>query len=191
MSERIRVATLRISGAVSPGLATALDPERWERVASFDDIAALHELSATRAQVLLVETETADVELIRELGRVPEQLPTAIFTEQGDERSARAAVEAGICAYVIGSRDAIQTGEILALAQVRFEYLARLRGELEQTRAALSDRKVIERAKGFLMRQYSFAEDQAYRLLQKRSMDTGQRMVNIAQSILDRARPTR
>src|SRR5262245_26567670 len=130
MSERIRVATLRISGAVSPGLDGALDPERWERVASFDDIATLHEASPIRADMLVVEAEAADLELIRELGRVPEQLPTAIFTEHGDERSARAAVEAGICTYVIGSRDAIQMGEILALAKVRFEYLARLRGEL-------------------------------------------------------------
>ena len=112
----------------------------------------------------------------------------AIFAEHGDDASARAAVGAGVCACVIGPYERTRVEGIVSLASARFEYLEGLRRELQRTRAALAGRKVIERAKGMLMREYSFPEDEAYRVLQKRSMDTGQRLIDVAQAVLERVR---
>jgi AmiR/NasT family two-component response regulator len=73
---------------------------------------------------------------------------------------------------------------VIALAMRRFEQFEALRREAADLRQALEDRKVIERAKGLLMKKVGLDEMEAFRRLQKLAMDSNRKMVEVAQMIL-------
>jgi response regulator NasT len=72
----------------------------------------------------------------------------------------------------------------IALAMRRFEQFEELRREAADLRQALQDRKVIERAKGLLMKKAGLDEAESFRRLQKLAMDGNRKMVEVAQMIL-------
>ena len=74
---------------------------------------------------------------------------------------------------------------LLELTHAQSSRLQGLSDELENTRKALRERKLIERAKGLIMAHQSMSEEEAYRFLRKTSMDQSKSMADMAQSILD------
>ncbi|MGP9468215.1 nitrate- and nitrite sensing domain-containing protein [Halomonas sp. TP35] len=74
---------------------------------------------------------------------------------------------------------------LIALTQAQSSRLQGLSDELENTRKALRERKLIERAKGLIMAHQSISEEEAYRFLRKTSMDQSKSMADMAQTILD------
>src|SRR6266851_1014177 len=76
-------------------------------------------------------------------------------------------VDAGVSAYIVGNlqKDRIKT--ILDLCISRFNAFSRLQDELDRTKSALEERKVIDRAKGILMKAKNMSEEDAYALLRK------------------------
>jgi response regulator NasT len=72
----------------------------------------------------------------------------------------------------------------IALATKRFEQFETLRKEAADLRQALEDRKIIERAKGLLMRKVGLDEQEAFRRLQKVAMDSNRRMIEVAHMVL-------
>ncbi|MBD1550646.1 nitrate regulatory protein [Pseudomonas typographi] len=79
---------------------------------------------------------------------------------------------------------------VLDLLQAQTQRLAGVTDELEQARQALNDRKVVERAKKWLMDQHQLSEPQAYARLRQAAMDRGQRLVEVAHQLLAQAQPT-
>ena len=73
---------------------------------------------------------------------------------------------------------------ILDAAIARFHMLQKMRIELAETRRALEERKVIDRAKGILMRARGIGEDEAYGLLRKAAMDQGRKLADMAQALV-------
>ncbi len=112
-------------------------------------------------------------------------LPVVIFVQQGDRQSAAEATAAGASAYVINGLKEDRVGPILAAAIIRFQKMQTLREELIQTKISLQDRKVIERAKGLLMKQHGCNENEAYIMLRKQAMERNKRIVEVAQGIID------
>ncbi len=72
----------------------------------------------------------------------------------------------------------------IAIAMRRFEQFQDLRKETADLRQALEDRKVIERAKGLLMKKASLDEHDAFRRLQRLASDRNKKLVDVAQMIL-------
>jgi AmiR/NasT family two-component response regulator len=72
----------------------------------------------------------------------------------------------------------------IALAMRRFEQFQALRDEAAGLRQALEDRKLIERAKGLLMKKVGLDEQEAFRRLQKLAMDGSRKMVDVARMVL-------
>ena len=72
----------------------------------------------------------------------------------------------------------------IALAMRRFEQFQALRREAADLRQALEDRKVIERAKGILMRRSHLDEQESFRRMQKLASEKSRKLVDIAQMIL-------
>ncbi len=89
-----------------------------------------------------------------------------------------------ILGYLVKPIKQADLGPAIALAVRRFEQFEALRQEAADLRQALEDRKVIERAKGILMKRASLDEPGAFRQLQKLAMDKGRKLVEIAQMIL-------
>lgn len=73
---------------------------------------------------------------------------------------------------------------VIALTMRRFEQLEQLRREAADLRQALEDRKLIERAKGILMKRASLDEPAAFRRLQKTASDRNLKLTEVARSII-------
>lgn len=111
----------------------------------------------------------------------------AMFVDRSDASLTRAAIEAGVSAYVVDGLRADRIKPILDAAIARFHMFQRMRVELAATKTALEDRKVIDRAKGLVMRAKGIGEDAAYALIRKAAMDQGKRIADVAQALVTTA----
>jgi response regulator NasT len=113
--------------------------------------------------------------------------PVAMFVDRSDAASIQAAVDAGVSAYIVDGLKKERIASILDLCISRFNAFSRLQTELERVRDALDERKVVDRAKGVLMKARKFSEEEAYALMRKAAMNENKKMVEIAQSVLTAA----
>ena len=111
--------------------------------------------------------------------------PIVLFTEDEDTSHVRAAIAAGVTAYVVAGLAPERVKPVLDVALARFEHEESLRRELADARTQLSERKVIERAKGILMQRQGLGENEAYERLRKTAMDKGLKLADVAQRIVD------
>jgi response regulator NasT len=112
-------------------------------------------------------------------------LPVVLVSGYCDEELIRRAEDSGAMAYLVKPVDKAQLATGVRLAYRRFQDLARLRAELADLRQTLEDRKIIEKAKGLLMRQTGLSEEDALRRMQRTACDTNRKLVAIARDILD------
>jgi response regulator NasT len=110
--------------------------------------------------------------------------PIAMFVDQSDAASIQASVDAGVSAYIVDGLKKERIKPILDLCISRFNAFAKLQDELDRTKHALEERKVIDRAKGILMKLKGLTEDEAYVLLRSTAMREKKKIGEIAQSIL-------
>jgi response regulator NasT len=110
--------------------------------------------------------------------------PVTMFVDQSDSDQTRAAIEAGVSAYVVDGlrRDRVKT--IFEMCVTRFRAYQQLETELHVARNALDDRKTIDRAKAILMKAKGLTEEDAYALLRTTAMNKNRRIVQIAQSVI-------
>lgn len=120
--------------------------------------------------------------------------PIVMFTNDQDPDTARAAVSAGISAYVVAGLAPQRLRPILDVALARFARdqalqteLADAREEITALNTAMKDRSVIDRAKSLLMQRQAMDEATAYARLRKAAMDKNLRMAEVAQRMLDAA----
>ncbi|MEM1363585.1 MAG: ANTAR domain-containing protein [Pseudomonadota bacterium] len=116
-----------------------------------------------------------------------QERPVAMFVDRSDDELTRAAIEAGLSAYVVDGLKPERIKPVLDAAIARFNMVSQMRSELETVRAALAERKTIDRAKGLLMRARGLSEDEAYALLRKTAMDSGKKLVDVAQALVTAA----
>src|SRR5215470_16937597 len=110
--------------------------------------------------------------------------PVAMFVDHSDGASIQAAVDAGVSAYIIDGLQKERVTSILDLCISRFYAFSRLQNELERAKGALEERKIIDRARGVLMKAKKLTEDEAYALMRRTAMNENKRIVDIAQSVL-------
>ncbi len=111
--------------------------------------------------------------------------PIVLFTNDDDTTHVRDAIAAGVTAYVVAGLASERVKPVLEVAMARFQHEEAMRRELTDARSQLSDRKVIDRAKGLLMKRHAVSEDEAYLRLRKAAMDKGMKLADVAQRILD------
>jgi response regulator NasT len=92
-----------------------------------------------------------------------------------------------VSAYIVGGLRKDRVKNILDLCISRFNAFSRLQNELDRTRSALEERKVIDRAKGILMKVKNLSEESAYALLRKTAMNENKKIVEVAQSVITAA----
>ena len=160
------------------------------RVVHIADTTDLHErLSALDPDVVVIDLKDPSRDLLEQMIGVSRlvQRPVAMFVDQSDASMMQAAVDAGISAYVVDGLRPERVKAVIDVAILRFNAYARLQRELTEARSELADRKVIERAKGILMRAKGLTEDEAYRLLRRKAMNEGRKIADIAGSIVTAA----
>ena len=91
-----------------------------------------------------------------------------MFASDGTPETIRAATRAGVSAYVVDGLDEERIKAIVDVAVARFEELQDLRDQLAEANSKLAERKLIERAKGLLMKSRRLDEEAAYAACAKR-----------------------
>ncbi|GHC24563.1 two-component system response regulator [Gemmobacter nanjingensis] len=139
--------------------------------------------------LVLIDVANPSRDTLEELSLAssPMERPVAMFVDRSDRDLTRAAIEAGLSAYVVNGLRAERLRPVLDAAIARFHLFQRMRAELAATRAALEERKIVDRAKGILMKARGIGEDEAYALLRRTAMDQKKKIVEIAQAILTAA----
>jgi response regulator NasT len=140
--------------------------------------------------VIFIDLENPNRDVLEQMFQMSRCIrrPIAMFVDHSDTDMIRAAVESGVGAYVVDGLRKERVKSILDMAVSRFNAFSQLRDELERAKQELEERKIIDRAKGILMRERGLSEEAAYGLLRKAAMNENRRLVEVAQSVLTAAR---
>lgn len=114
--------------------------------------------------------------------------PIVMFTQDDNGATIARATRAGVSAYVVDGISRKRVRPILDAAIERFQRYRMLSEELARTKAQLEERKVIDRAKGILMKQHGISEQEAYKALRSLAMSSNKRLFEIAESVVAAAR---
>ena len=170
--------------------------EEGLREAGYDQ---LIRVTATTGLVAAIETHDPDVVVIdledpsrdalADMFLVSRHVrrPITMFVDQSDLASIEAAVEAGVSAYIVDGLKKERMQPILQTCISRFNAFRKLREELEEARSQLEDRKIIDRAKGIVMRLKGLSEDEAYALMRRTAMNEKRKLIDIAHSLITAA----
>jgi two-component system, response regulator / RNA-binding antiterminator len=176
------------------------DPDRAHAVraalavAGFDVISHLPNpldlydaVKAFAPDVVIVDTESPSRDALEHIALVSRDAPKPVvmFASDASSDAIRNAVRAGVSAYVVDGLSPERLQPILRVAVERFEAEQSLREELAETKTALKERKLVERAKGLIMKREGVDEEEAFRLLRKFAMDKGFRMGEASQRMID------
>lgn len=110
--------------------------------------------------------------------------PIAMFVDRSDSETMQSAIDAGVSAYVVDGLRQERVKNILDMAISRFNAYSRLERELKEARDALQSRKIVDMAKGLIMKSRGLDEDQAYKLLRKTAMNQSRKIVDVAESLV-------
>ena len=151
-----------------------------------DRTGLLARIYAIDPDVILIDLENPSRDELEQMFQVSRAVkrPIAMFVDQSDTASIEASVDAGVSAYIVGNLQKERIKSILDLTISRFNAFARLQGELDRAKNALLERKVIDRAKGILMKVKGLTEDEAYVLMRSTAMREKKKIGEIAQSII-------
>jgi response regulator NasT len=170
--------------------------EEGLREAGCRDITIVREMHSLMRRILEVDPDVIFIDLENPNRDVLEQMfqvsrsvrrPIAMFVDQADTESIHRAVQSGVGAYVVDGLHKDRVKTILDTAVGHFNTFNRLREELERANQALEDRKLIERAKGILMKERGVAESEAYGLLRTAAMNENRRIIDVARAVVSAA----
>jgi two-component system, response regulator / RNA-binding antiterminator len=142
-----------------------------------------------RPDVLIVDAETDPAATLARITAVNSVSPKPIvlFTEAHDSELARQAVQVGVSSYIVAGLAPDRVKPILEVAIARFEHEQKLRSDLFEAREKLSERIVIEKAKGLLMTKHQISEDEAHKRMRKFAMEKNLKLVDVAKRLIDAA----
>lgn len=146
-------------------------------------------IAAHEPDIVLIDIDNPTRDMMEELTLAsgPLDRPVAMFVSGAAGGLAKAAVEAGVSAYVVDGLAPERLKPVIDTAIARFGMFRQMRQELAETRRALEERKVIDRAKGLLMKARGIDEDAAYALLRKTAMDQGRKVADVAEALVTAA----
>lgn len=148
-----------------------------------------HKIAKQSPDIVLIDVDNPTRDMMEELTLAsgPLERPVAMFVSSAAGGLAQTAIEAGVSAYVVDGLSPERIKPVMDTAIARFTMVRQMRNELAETRRALEERKVIDRAKGLLMKAKGINEDAAYALLRKTAMDQGRRVADVSEALVTAA----
>ena len=140
----------------------------------------------THADVIIINSDIPDEALFANLNDVNQTKPKPIvmFAEQSNSTLTDSAIKSGVNAYIIDGLEEKRVQPIIDVAIARFREFQALKDELDNTKSQLIERKLVEKAKGLLIKQKNISEDDAYKMLRKMAMDKNKRMAEVAENVI-------
>lgn len=147
---------------------------------------ALDMARLSKPDVCLLDVRMPNVDGITVAEKLSEEeiAPAVIVTAYSDKELVERATEAGVFGYVVKPFKPVDLAPAIEVARSRFEHNRRLKAEVSSLQERIEVRKVVERAKGVLMRDHGISEAEAYRRIQQQSMNMRKTMREMAEAIL-------
>jgi len=170
--------------------------EEGLREAGHGEVATIHDMTGIarpiaeiEPDVIVIDLENPNRDMLESMFQLTRAVkrPIAMFVDRTDSASTEAAIEAGVSAYVVDGLRKERIKPILDMAISRFNAFSRMARELEEARSELENRKLIDRAKGLLMKSRGLSEQEAYALLRRTAMNQNRKIAEIAQSLITAA----
>ena len=171
-------------------LRAALRREGYEVAAArTSPLALLNTIETLRPDVIVIDIDSPTRDVLEHLVVVTQHTPRPVVMFSADDSPAaiREATRAGVSAYVVDGLDRKRIKAIVDAAVARFEEFQALRAQLAQANQKFSERTLVERAKGLLMKRRGLNEDAAYALLRKMAMDRRLKLSELAQKLVEAA----
>jgi len=155
------------------------------RLSSADRL--VEHVAASQPDIVIVDIDSPDRDCLENMAVLSRSNPKPVimFSDEDNEDTIASAIKAGVSAYVADGMNPDRVRPIVQVAVARFREFQALKNELQKTRDQLADRKLIDKAKGLLMKHRNFNEDEAYHAMRKLSMERNQRLVDTARNVIE------
>lgn len=155
------------------------------RITTEEDIPVV--LQEIDTDVVIFSMESPNEDILASMHSINQHTPKPVvmFAEKSDSETISKAVKAGVSAYVVDGLNESRIKPIMDVAIARFREFQALKEELTQTKSDLADRKIIDKAKGIIMKQRNCSEDEAYKALRKLAMDRNEKLVSVSKSLIE------
>jgi two-component system, response regulator / RNA-binding antiterminator len=150
-------------------------------------LALLEAIERLQPDVIVVDTESPSRDVLEHLVVMSQHTPRPVvmFASDAAPEKIREATRAGVSAYVVDGLAPERIQPIIDAALARFEEVQSLRAQLAEANLRLAERKLVDRAKGLLMKSRRLDEPAAYDLMRRMAMDRKLRLAEIARRIID------
>jgi AmiR/NasT family two-component response regulator len=151
-----------------------------------DGQSALDLARELRPDLVILDIKMPELDGVSAAGVLTEEriAPVLLLTAYSDREFVDGARDAGVMGYIVKPFGEAQLVPAIEVALARFQEFQSLQKELGDTKVALLTRKVVERAKGVLMDASGLSEADAFRRIQKLSMNSRKSMREVAEAIL-------
>ena len=190
MLTRLKVLIVDYDKLRSKPLKKSLVDSGFDVVAHVEnDIDLQAKCLALKPDVVIIDTDSPDRDTLENICvmSMHDPRPIVMFTHDGNKEQIKLATQAGVSAYVVGTIPSERLVPVIDAAIARFEEFKNLRNELLQAKTKLDERKVIERAKGLLMKQRGLDEDAAYEMLRSMAMKKNMKLAELSNQLLQAA----
>lgn len=187
MNANLRILVVEPEPDRARDIVDALTAAGWSDVKAVAQISALERtVQAFAPDIVLIDLANPDRDTLEHISQATQttERAVALFVDQTDAGLTKAALDAGVSAYVVDGLQMERIESVLETAIARFGMMRQMRSELDAAKQALEDRKAIDRAKGILMRQRQITEDEAYTLLRKTAMSQGRKVIDVANALV-------
>jgi len=193
-TKAIRILIVDDEAVIRLGLRTMLEAQGYRVVGeAADGSRALDLVSRLKPDLVFLDIKMPGVDGVQAARRLQRDgnTPVVILTAYSDREFVDSAKGAGVLAYLVKPVRESDLRPAIEVAMSRFRDIRALRDEVEDLEDSLETRKLVERAKGVLMRKLGIQEAEAFTRIQRESRNTRRPMKEIAQRIVTEEDGTR
>lgn len=191
-TKAIRILIADDEAVIRLGLRTMLEAQGYRVVGeAADGTRAVDLVTRLKPDLVILDIKMPGVDGLQAARRLQRDgnTPVVILTAYSDREFVDSAKASGVLAYLVKPVRESDLRPAIEVAMSRFAEIQALRGEVEDLEDSLETRKVVERAKGILMRKLGIEEAEAFNRIQRESRNTRRPMKEIAQSIISDENP--
>jgi AmiR/NasT family two-component response regulator len=191
MNEPLRVVVVEDEGLIRMDVVSTLEEAGFEVVGEGSDGEQAIELATEHEPDLVVmDIKMPKLDGISAAEKIAElKIPVVLLTAFSQADLVSRAAEAGAMAYVTKPFKPADLLPAIQIALARHEELTALEAEISDLSDRLETRKLMDRAKGLLMSKMKLSEPDAFRWIQKASMDRRLSMAQVAKAVIEQLGP--
>lgn len=186
-SQNLSILVIDADAVRSAVIESGLREAGYDQLTIVNDIDGVAKLINTiKPDVIVIDLGNPNRDMLENVFQLSRavQKPIAMFVDHTNKTTTEAAIDAGVSAYIVDGLKKERVTPILEMAISRFNAYSRMERELEDARSALEERKVIDRAKGIIMRSKGLSEEDAYSLMRKTAMNQNRKLRDVAESLV-------